>query len=87
MKCQKVIEETRQIMKLLGIEDERLHLKWISASEGSIFAQEILGFTQQLTRLGKLGLGVVPEREQRAQDVAGQGAGAAASETTQMASA
>jgi coenzyme F420-reducing hydrogenase delta subunit len=52
VKCQKVVDETLQIMKLLGIDERRLHLKWISASEGGIFAEQIRSFTQRLRDLG-----------------------------------
>ena len=40
-------------MDLLGIDRQRLHLKWVSASEGNIFAQEIRSFTERLRGLGK----------------------------------
>ena len=53
MKCQRVVDETWQIMDLLGIDRQRLHLKWVSASEGNIFAQEIRSFTERLRGLGK----------------------------------
>jgi F420-non-reducing hydrogenase iron-sulfur subunit len=48
-----VIEKTRRIMKLLGIEDERLKREWISASEGTKFAQTIREFTEQIKKLGR----------------------------------
>jgi len=47
-----VIDKTRKIMKLLGIEDERLKREWISASEGTKFAQTIREFTEQVKKLG-----------------------------------
>jgi F420-non-reducing hydrogenase iron-sulfur subunit len=40
-------------MKLLGIEDERLKREWISASEGTKFAQTIREFTEQIKKLGR----------------------------------
>lgn len=52
MKCRKVIEETREILRLLGIDDRRLRLKWISASEGAAFAEEIHSFVDLLRSLG-----------------------------------
>ncbi len=51
MKCQKVIEETREYLRLLGIDEQRLRVKWISASEGAEFAGEILDFTRFLQGL------------------------------------
>lgn len=53
MRCQKVIEETWEILRLLGIDERRLRLKWISASEGSAFAEEIHNFVQLLRQLGE----------------------------------
>lgn len=47
-----MIEETREILKLLGMDERRLRLKWISASEGAAFAEEIRSFVQVLRELG-----------------------------------
>lgn len=52
MKAQKIIDKTREIMKLLGIEDGRLRREWISASEGSRFAEVARDFTEQIRKLG-----------------------------------
>ena len=41
------------MLRLLGIDERRLRLKWISASEGSAFAEEINSFVQLLKKLGK----------------------------------
>jgi F420-non-reducing hydrogenase iron-sulfur subunit len=49
----KVIEKTRKMMKLLGIEDARLKREWVSASEGTRFAEIIRDFTEDLRKLGK----------------------------------
>jgi len=40
-------------MKLLGIEDGRLRKEWVSASEGSRFAEVVREFTEDLRKLGK----------------------------------
>ena len=53
MKCGKVIEETREILRLLGIDERRLRLKWISASEGAVFAEEVHRFVDLLKTLGQ----------------------------------
>ena len=53
VRCKTVIEETREILRLLGIDERRLRLKWISASEGAAFAEEIHDFVEQLKTLGK----------------------------------
>jgi coenzyme F420-reducing hydrogenase delta subunit len=56
MRCQKVIEETRELLRLLGIDERRLRLKWISASEGAAFAEEIRLFVNELKELGAIGI-------------------------------
>jgi len=53
VRCQKVIEETWEILRLLGIDERRLRLKWISASEGAAFAEEIQNFVESLKTLGE----------------------------------
>ena len=52
-KALEVVEKTRQIMKLLGIEDGRLRREWISALEGPRFAQVMTEFTEQIQQLGR----------------------------------
>jgi len=42
------------MLRLLGIDERRLRLKWISASEGAAFAEEIHAFVQLLKELGGL---------------------------------
>jgi F420-non-reducing hydrogenase iron-sulfur subunit len=44
--------KTKDMVKLLGIEDGRLRLEWISAAEGARFAQVINEFTDQVRALG-----------------------------------
>jgi F420-non-reducing hydrogenase iron-sulfur subunit len=41
------------MLRLLGIDERRLRLKWISASEGAAFAEEIRSFVQLLKELGE----------------------------------
>jgi F420-non-reducing hydrogenase iron-sulfur subunit len=48
-----VVEDTWKVLKLLGIDERYLRLKWISASEGAIFAEEIRSFTNLLKEMGK----------------------------------
>jgi F420-non-reducing hydrogenase iron-sulfur subunit len=52
-KALKVIEKTKKMLKLLGIEEERLRKEWISASEGSRFAETVRTFTEDVKRLGR----------------------------------
>jgi coenzyme F420-reducing hydrogenase delta subunit len=47
-----VVEDTLKVLKLMGIDERYLRLKWISASEGAIFAEEIRLFTALLKELG-----------------------------------
>ena len=42
------------MLRLLGIDERRLRLKWISASEGARFAEEIHAFVQLLKELGEI---------------------------------
>lgn len=45
--------KTMNMVKLLGIEQGRLRLEWISAAEGGRFAQVINEFTDQVRALGR----------------------------------
>ncbi len=45
-------DKTMRMVKLLGIEEGRLRLEWISAAEGARFADVINEFTAQLRELG-----------------------------------
>ncbi len=42
----------KKLIKQFGIEEERLRLEWISASEGSKFAQTVREFTEEIKKLG-----------------------------------
>jgi F420-non-reducing hydrogenase iron-sulfur subunit len=42
------------MLRLLGIDERRLRLKWVSASEGAAFAEEIRLFVKELKELGAL---------------------------------
>jgi F420-non-reducing hydrogenase iron-sulfur subunit len=45
-------EKTKKMIKLLGLEDKRLRLEWISAAEGGRWAQVINEFVDEITKLG-----------------------------------
>jgi len=45
-------EKTMNVVKLLGIDEGRLRLEWISAAEGSRFAEVIDEFTDQVRAIG-----------------------------------
>jgi len=45
-------EITKNVVRILGVEDERLRLEWISAAEGVRFARVIDEFTDEIRKLG-----------------------------------
>jgi F420-non-reducing hydrogenase iron-sulfur subunit len=45
-------EKTMKVVKLLGIDEGRLRLEWISAAEGARFAEVIDEFTDQVRAIG-----------------------------------
>jgi coenzyme F420-reducing hydrogenase delta subunit len=45
-------EKTKNVVKMLGLEEGRLRLEWISAAEGARFAHIIDEFIGQLRELG-----------------------------------
>jgi len=49
-------EKTKAVIKLLGIDEKRLRLEWISAAEGGRWARIIDEFVGEITRLGPLTL-------------------------------
>ena len=46
---------TKKLLEQIGVNPERLMLKWVTASEGVRFAQVVNEFTQTLKELGPLG--------------------------------
>ncbi len=44
----------QRLLEQLGIEEERLRLEWISASEGKRFAEVVADFTNKLKALGPI---------------------------------
>ncbi|MGP8161125.1 MAG: hydrogenase iron-sulfur subunit [Candidatus Dormibacteria bacterium] len=55
-KTRRRVELLRGVLRQLGIEDERLRLEWISASEGEKVQRVCNEMTEQLRRLGPLRL-------------------------------
>ena len=47
----------KKMLKQLGIEEERVRLEWVSASEGAKFAEVANNFTQTIKDLGPSSLG------------------------------
>lgn len=53
-----MVEMTRELMRLMGMDNERLELQWISSAEGGRFAEIVTSFTDKIKTLGKSPLGV-----------------------------
>ena len=43
---------TQELIKILGIDEQRLRLEWISSAEGTRFAEVAREFTEQVRTLG-----------------------------------
>jgi len=51
-KARRRVVALKEILKSAGLEEERVMLRWISASEGLRFAETITEFTAQLKEMG-----------------------------------
>ena len=47
---------TLELVKMLGIDPERLRLQWVSSAEGLRFAEAVQEFTEKIQSLGPSGL-------------------------------
>ena len=47
-----MFEMTQELVKILGIEPDRLRLEWISSAEGTRFAEVARDFTERVKALG-----------------------------------
>ena len=54
LKTMRRIPLLNKMLKQLGIEEERLRLEWVSASEGQKYAKVVNEFTEQIRALGPL---------------------------------
>ncbi len=52
MKTARRIPLLKKMLSQFGIEDERVRLEWISASEGDRFAKIVNEMTEQIRQLG-----------------------------------
>ena len=52
MRAEERIEKLKKLLHTLGLEDERLLLRWIATSEGPLFAETITQFVEQLKKVG-----------------------------------
>jgi F420-non-reducing hydrogenase iron-sulfur subunit len=57
MKAEERVKMIRSLLKTIGIEDGRLRLEWVSASEGKRFAKVIEDFVDTLKELGPINIG------------------------------
>ncbi len=53
-----MVSMTRELLSLMGIDNERLALEWVSSAEGARFAEMVTSFTNKIKQLGKSSLGV-----------------------------
>jgi coenzyme F420-reducing hydrogenase delta subunit len=51
-RAEEMVGRLKKLLHVLGLEDERLKLKWIATSEGPIFAETIREYVDQLRELG-----------------------------------
>jgi len=56
----------KKMLKQLGIEEERVRLEWVSASEGAKFAEVTNGFTESVRELGPNSLGHLKQSSKEA---------------------
>ena len=51
-----MFEMTRELVRILGIDEKRLRLEWISSAEGTRFAEVARAFTDEVKTLGPFNL-------------------------------
>ena len=51
----------KKCMTQMGLDDERLRLEWVSASEGSKYAEVVNDLTAKVSKLGPMALGREPK--------------------------
>jgi coenzyme F420-reducing hydrogenase delta subunit/Fe-S oxidoreductase len=49
---QEAVETAIEMAEMVGLSGERIHLQWVSASEGALFARSVEEFTRQVDGLG-----------------------------------
>lgn len=52
VKAEKMFEMARELIAILGIDQNRLRLDWVSSAEGVRFAEIAIEFAQQIKSLG-----------------------------------
>jgi F420-non-reducing hydrogenase iron-sulfur subunit len=56
VKAEKMFNLTQELIKILGIDPERVRLEWISSAEGTRFAEVATEFTEKIRSLGPASL-------------------------------
>jgi len=56
VKAEKMFNLTQELIKILGIDPERVRLEWISSAEGTRFAEVATEFTEKIRSLGPCAL-------------------------------
>jgi F420-non-reducing hydrogenase iron-sulfur subunit len=51
--AEKQVATAKKLVELLGLEPDRLHLEWVSASEGQKFADSVSQFVERIKSLGE----------------------------------
>jgi F420-non-reducing hydrogenase iron-sulfur subunit len=52
MKAEKMFKMTLELVKMLGIDPDRLRLQWVSSAEGLRFAEAVQEFTEKIKSIG-----------------------------------
>ena len=55
-KCMRRIPLTKTLVAGMGIDPRRIHLEWVSASEGARFKKVVTDFTEEIRKLGPMQL-------------------------------
>jgi F420-non-reducing hydrogenase iron-sulfur subunit len=65
------IERLKKLFNIIGFDERRLRLQWVSASEGRLFAEYITEFVELIKTLGPNPLIIEPRSSQRGQNSPG----------------
>jgi F420-non-reducing hydrogenase iron-sulfur subunit len=56
LRAEEMIKKLHKLFNIIGFDDRRVRLQWISASEGQLFAEKITEFVELIKRLGPMQL-------------------------------
>ena len=66
MKAERMFEQTRDMVKVLGISTDRIRLAWVSSAEANRFAEVAQEFTRTVEALGPANLSAARQTRQAA---------------------